>query len=59
MYINVLIETKVNKNNMTFTYHVPTNLDNNLIGKRVLVPFNNRIIEGFVLEYAKSLMNMK
>lgn len=53
MYINVLIETKVNKNNMTFTYHVPTNLDNNLIGKRVLVPFNNRIIEGFVLKYAK------
>ena len=53
MYINVLIETKVNKNDMTFTYHVPTNLDNNLIGKRVLVPFNNRIIEGFVLEYTK------
>lgn len=53
MYINVLIETKVNKNDMTFTYHVPTNLDNNLIGKRVLVPFNNRIIEGFVLKYTK------
>ena len=53
MYINVLIETKVNKNDMTFTYHIPTNLDNNLIGKRVLVPFNNRIIEGFVLEYTK------
>ena len=51
MYINVLIETKVSKNDMTFTYHVPDDLGHNLIGKRVLVPFNNRIIEGFVISY--------
>lgn len=50
MYINVLIETKVKSNDMTFTYHVPDNIDNDLIGKRVLVPFNNRIVEAFVLE---------
>ena len=49
MYINVLIETKVSKNDMTFTYHVPDDLGHDLIGKRVLVPFNNRTIEGFVI----------
>ena len=51
MYINVLIETKVSKNDMTFTYHVPDDLGHDLIGKRVLVPFNNRTIEGFVISY--------
>ena len=53
MYINVLIETKVKSNDMTFTYHVPDDmLDDNLIGKRVLIPFSNRIIEGFVIKYS-------
>lgn len=50
MYINVLIETKVKSNNMTFTYYVPYDLKDNLIGKRVLVPFNNREVEAFVIE---------
>ena len=53
MYVKVLIETRVKSNDMTFTYHVPSNLDINLVGKRVLVPFNNRTLEGFVLEYTK------
>ncbi len=53
MYINVLIETKVKSNDMTFTYHVPDDmLDDNIIGKRVLVPFSNRVIEGFVIKYS-------
>ena len=52
MYINVLVETKVTSIDMTFTYHVPNNTDgNDLIGKRVLVPFSNRTVAGFVLEY--------
>lgn len=50
MYINVLIETKVKSNDMTFTYHVPFEIED-LIGKRVLVPFGNRTVEAFVLEY--------
>ena len=50
MYIEVLIETKVKSNNMTFTYYAPEQIDNDLIGKRVLVPFNNREEEGFVLK---------
>lgn len=51
MYINVLIETKVKTNDMTFTYYVPSNIADNLIGKRVLVPFSNRVVQGFVIEY--------
>lgn len=51
MYIKVLIETKVKTNDMTFTYYVPSNIADNLIGKRVLVPFSNRVVQGFVIEY--------
>ena len=51
MYINVLVETKVKANDMTFTYHADSNYKENLIGRRVLVPFSNRIVEGFALEY--------
>lgn len=51
MYVDVLIETRVKSNNMVFTYKVPASLSSNIIGKRVLVPFSNRIVEGFVLNY--------
>ena len=52
MYVNVLIETRVKSNDMTFTYKVSKEFqEKKLIGKRVLVPFANRIVEGFVLEY--------
>lgn len=51
MYVKVLIETRVKSNDMTFTYHVSKDACNNIIGKRVLVPFSNRIVEGFVLDY--------
>lgn len=53
MYVKVLIETRVKSNDMTFTYHVPENIGENLIGKRVIIPFNNRLVEAFVLEYTK------
>ena len=33
MYINVLVETKVKANDMTFTYHADSNYKENLIGK--------------------------
>ena len=48
MYINVLIENRVKSNDMKFTYK--TTFDN-LVGKRVLVPFSNRIVDAFVIEY--------
>lgn len=51
MYVEVLVENRVSSNDMTFTYHVPSNIKEDLVGRRVLVPFNNRNIEGFVLGY--------
>ena len=51
MYAKVLVETKVTSNDMTFTYRVPLNINEDLIGKRVLVPFGVRKVEGFVLDY--------
>ena len=51
MYIKVLVETKVKSNDMTFTYHVSEKYKENLIGKRVMVPFGNRNLQGFVLGY--------
>ncbi len=51
MYVEVLVETKVKSNDITFTYHVPDVVKTDLIGKRVLVPFLNRKVQGFVLKY--------
>ena len=53
MYVKVLIETRVKSNDMTFTYRVSKEEDN-LVGKRVLIPFSNRIVQGFVLSYTKA-----
>ena len=39
----------------TFTYHVPLNLQEQIaVGKRVVVPFNTQVLEGFVLKIDKS-----
>lgn len=53
MYVKVLIETKVKSNDMTFTYYVSDKYSNDLIGKRVMVPFGSRILEGFVISYTE------
>ncbi len=51
MYIKVLVELSAFNIDKTFTYHVNEKLKNNIkIGIRVLVPFNNQKLEGFVLE---------
>ena len=51
MYIRVLVELSAFNIDKTFTYHVNENLINKIqIGIRVLVPFNNQKLEGFVLE---------
>lgn len=50
MYVDVLVELKIKKIDQTYTYSVPVNLQNEIeIGKRVLVPFNNQKLEGFIL----------
>ena len=50
MYANVIIEYGNKAVDTLFTYIIPDNLREKIrIGHRVLVPFNNREIEGFVL----------
>ena len=50
MFADVLVELKAKKIDKTFTYLIPDNLkDKVVVGKRVLVPFANRTLEGFVL----------
>ena len=51
MYIKVLVELSAFNIDKTFTYHVNDKLiDKIKVGIRVLVPFNNQKLEGFVLE---------
>lgn len=50
MYAKVLIEYNSKSVDKTFTYHIPSSLKNIKPGMKVLVPFNNRLINGFVLE---------
>ncbi len=49
MYADVLIEYNAKSIDKTFTYIIPENLLNQIkVGMKVLVPFANRIINGFV-----------
>jgi len=50
MYVEVLIEIKNKHVDKTFTYQVPSFLEDSVqIGKRVLVPFGRQILEGYIL----------
>lgn len=51
MTIDVLVELKLKKIDKTFTYSVPQDLEEQIkVGVRVLVPFGNQKLEGFVLK---------
>ena len=51
MHIKVLVEISSKKLDKTFIYEVPSILEDKMkIGIRVLVPFSNRKLEGFVME---------
>ena len=55
MYVKVLVELSAFNIDKTFTYHVDPNFfDKIKVGIRVLVPFNNQQLEGFVLEILDS-----
>ena len=55
MFASVLIELKAKNLDKTFTYKVPDNLISLIcVGKRVLVPFGNKKLEGFVLKISNS-----
>ena len=50
MYAYCIIEYPVKTLDKAFTYKIPDNLADKLkVGMKVLVPFNNRLIHGFVL----------
>jgi primosomal protein N' len=56
MYIKVLVELSAFNIDKTFTYHVSDSLCEEIkVGIRVLVPFNNQKLEGFVLEIVKDV----
>ncbi len=56
MYIKVLVELSAFNIDKTFTYHVPEEMvDGIKIGIRVLVPFNNQKLEGFVLDITDNI----
>ena len=56
MTIDVLVELKLKKIDKTFTYSVPKNLEEQMkVGIRVLVPFGNQKLEGFVLKINNNL----
>ncbi len=51
MFVEVLVELKAKKIDKTFTYKVPDLLTDKVEkGKRVLVPFGNQKLEGFILD---------
>lgn len=51
MIVSVLVEISFSKNEKTFDYLVPKQLEKNVeIGKRVLVPFGKNKLEGFIIE---------
>jgi primosomal protein N' (replication factor Y) len=55
MVVNVLVEININKKDKTFSYLVPSNIEEKVeIGKRVLVPFGKQVIEGFILNTSKN-----
>ena len=52
---HILIEIKARQIVKTFTYKIPFELEDKIkVGIRVLVPFNNRKLEGFVLKIEKN-----
>ena len=56
MYIKVLVELSAFNIDKTFIYHVEDSLKDKIkIGIRVLVPFNNQKLEGFVLEIVNEI----
>lgn len=55
MIISVLVEISFNNKEKTFDYLVPDELKSEiLVGKRVLVPFGNQNLEGFIIDIKNS-----
>lgn len=51
MVVGVLVEIKFREKEKTFDYNVPISLKKNIaVGKRVLVPFGTKKLEGFIID---------
>lgn len=51
MIVSVLVEISMGKIEKTFDYVVPHILEKDIqLGKRVLIPFGNKILEGFIMQ---------
>ena len=58
MKVEVLLELKAKNIDKTFTYHVPSNLEEKIkVGKRVLVNFGKQKLEGFILNINNEEIN--
>ena len=58
MTVDVLVEIKAKRIDKTFTYNVSNDMLNRVkVGIRVLVPFGNQKLEGFVLKVNKENIN--
>jgi len=58
MVIDVLVEIK--KIDKTFSYSVPSNLEKDIkIGKRCIVPFGNKTLEGFIIGFNNNEIDYK
>ena len=54
MIVSVLVEINFKQKEKTFDYNVPSILETEIqIGKRVLVPFGNQKLEGFIINVKK------
>lgn len=59
MYAKIIVEYSVKKLDKCFIYKVPKNIENTIkVGMKVLVPFKNQEIVGFVLELINNIDNI-
>lgn len=59
MYAKIIVEYSVKKLDKCFIYKVPKNIENTIkVGMKVLVPFKNQEIVGFVLELINNIGNI-
>lgn len=58
MFASIIIEYNAQKLDKTFTYKIPTELEQKIkIGMKVYVPFRNQKIIGFVIDIMKNIEN--
>ncbi|AGB40846.1 primosomal protein N'' [Halobacteroides halobius DSM 5150] len=55
-YVSIIVDLPVKQVNQTFSYHIPEKLEETIgLGKKVIVPFGPRKIEGYIVEIKKQV----